>query len=333
MNVRIAQAGIAGHGRTILNAVRDAGNLQLVSCFDVNVDANQAAAGEVGARAAANFEEMLEDPTVAAVVLATPNHLHFEQARKAFAAHKHVFVEKPIAATVADARKMIDLAKGAGLTLMVGHNTRRRSAFRRARALLDEGKIGRIIAVEANLSRPAGLQPGLPAWKADPRTCGLLPMMQLGIHFVDTVQYLLGPVVRVSCFATNVAMPNNVLDSAAAIVQLASGIPVGLTSSYVSADAYFLRIYGTQGTIHCYPLKLRLELLEGGEYKEVQEEDFGRERAESYILQMREFGECVLKGSKPETGGEEGLLALAVVEAMARSVETHSVIGVSSVLE
>ena len=172
----------------------------------------------------------------------------------------------------------------------------------------------------------------MPAWKADPKTCGLLPMMQLGIHFVDTAHYLLGPVERVSCFATNAAMPNNVLDSAAAMLQLASGVPVSLTSSYVSADAYFLRIYGTGGTIHCTPLKLQLELLERGEYKETREEDFRGEGAESYILQMREFGECVLKGSSPETGGEEGLQALAVVEAMARSVETHTVIEVSSVL-
>jgi predicted dehydrogenase len=158
-------------------------------------------------------------------------------------------------------------------------------------------------------------------------------MMQLGIHFIDTVHYLLGPVQRVSCFATNIAMPNKVPDSAAAILQLASGIPVSLVSSYVSADAYLLRIYGTEGTIHCYPLKLRLELLERGEYKEAQEEDFSGEGAGSYILQMREFGECVLKGSRPETGGEEGLRALAVVEAMARSVDTHSVVEVKSVLE
>jgi UDP-N-acetylglucosamine 3-dehydrogenase len=332
MKVRVAQAGVANHGRTILNAVREAGNLELVSCFDINTAANKEAAREFGALAMPTFEKMLDDPTVAAVVLATPNHLHFEQTRKAFAAQKHVFVEKPIATMVADAKIMIDLAKEAGLTLMVGHNTRRRQVFRRAKALLDEGRIGRVAAVEANLSRPAGLLPGLPPWKADPKTSGLLPMMQLGIHFVDTVHYLLGPVESVSCFATNTAMPNDVLDSAAAILRLASGTPVSLTSSYVSADAYFLRIYGTEGTIHCAPLKMRLELLERGEYKETQEEDFGGEGAGSYILQMREFGECVQKRSRPETGGEEGLQALAVVEAMARSVEIHSVIEVSSVL-
>jgi predicted dehydrogenase len=157
-------------------------------------------------------------------------------------------------------------------------------------------------------------------------------MMQLGIHFVDTVEYLIGRVARVSCFATNIAMPNQALDATAAILQLESGVPVSLTSYYVSADAYFLRIYGTRGTIHCYPTKLRLELLEKGEFKEAIDEDFSTEGAGSYIQQMREFGECVLHGKQAETGGEEGLRALAVVEAMVKSVENHTVIELKEIL-
>jgi predicted dehydrogenase len=330
--VRIAQAGIANHGRTILNATRDSGNLQLVSCFDINTEANERVAKEFGATAAAGYDQLVDDPTVDAISLVTPNHLHPEQIRKAAAAKKHIFVEKPITNTVAEGREAIRLATEEGVVLMVGHNTRRRRVFRRAKGLLAEQRIGNIVAVEANLSRPAGLQVGLPPWKADRRTCPLLPMIQLGIHFVDTVEYLIGPIGRVSCFAGNTAMPNNALDSTAAILQLTSGIPVSLTSYYVSADAYFVRIYGTKGTIHCLPTKLRLDVLQNGEPKETIEEDFSTEGAESYILQMREFGECVLRGGQPETGGEQGLRALAVIEAMVMSVENHSVVELSDIL-
>jgi predicted dehydrogenase len=330
--VRIAQAGIANHGRTILNATRDAGNLQLVSCFDINTTANEQVAKEFAASAALGYDQLVNNPNVDAVSLVTPNHLHLEQIRKAVEAKKHVFVDKPITNTVAEAREAIDLARKAGLILMVGHNTRRRQVFRRAKALLEDRRIGAVVAIEANLSRPAGLQAGLPAWKADRRTCALLPMMQLGIHFVDAVEYLLGPIVRVSCFAGNIAMPNQVFDSTAAILQLKEGIPVSLTSYYVSADAYFLRLYGTKGTIHCFPQKLRLDLLRDGELKESTEEDFSSEGAQSYILQMREFGECVLRGSQPETGGSQGLRALAVIEAMVKSVENHAVIELKDIL-
>jgi predicted dehydrogenase len=331
--VRIAQAGIANHGRTILNATRDAGNLQLVSCFDINVEANEQVAREFGATAASGYDQLVNDPNVDAVSLVTPNHLHLEQIQKAVKAKKHIFVDKPITNTVAEAREAVSLAATAGLILMVGHNTRRRQVFRRAKALLAEQRIGEIVAVEANLSRPAGLQAGLPAWKADRRTCALLPMMQLGIHYVDAIEYLLGPVERVSCFAANIAMPNQVFDSTAAILQLKSGIPVSLSSYYVSADAYFVRIYGTKGTMHCFPMKLRLDLLQDGEPKGTTEEDFNSEGANSYILQMREFGDCVLRGVQPETGGSQGLRALAVIEAMVKSVENHSVVELNNILK
>ena len=330
--VRIGQAGIANHGRTIVNAIRDSGNLQLVSCFDIDSSANKQVAQEFSASAATGYDELVADPRLDAVALVTPNHLHAEEVQKAVKAGKHIFVEKPIANTVADAQMMVDLAKGANLVLMVGHNTRHRLVFRRAKQLLEEQRIGEVVAVEANLSRPAGLQPGLPAWKADRKTCSLLPMMQLGIHFVDTVEYLLGPVEKVSCFASNIAMPNQALDSTASILQLRSGVPVSLTSTYVSAEVYYLRIYGTKGTIHCSPVKLRLDLLEGGNFKESIEEDYSAEGAGSYILQMREFGECVLHGARPETGGEEGLRALAVIVAMEQSVENHSVVDLNNVL-
>jgi predicted dehydrogenase len=100
----------------------------------------------------------------------------------------------------------------------------------------------------------------------------------------------------------------------------------------ISADAYFVRIYGTKGTIHCHPLKLRLDLLQNGEPKETIEEDFSSEGAGSYILQMKEFGDCILNGTQPETGAKEGLKALAVIEAMVRSVEQHSVVEVNDIL-
>lgn len=331
--VRIAQAGIANHGRTILNAIRDSGNLRLVACFDIQAAANEEVAKEFDALPTSSFEELVHNPDVDAIALVTPNHLHAAQLRTAAAAGKHVFVEKPIANTVAEAREMIKLMRSGGLVLMTGHNTRRRRVFRRAKHLLQEGVLGKIVSVEANLSRPAGLQPGLPAWKADPTKCALLPMMQLGIHFIDTISYLLQPVQRVSCFAANTLMSGPVFDATAAILQLESGIPVSLTSYYVSADAYFLRIYGTEGTLHCFPTRMKLELLRNGELAETREEDFSAEGAESYILQMREFGECVRTGKTPETGGEEGLRALAVIEAMVASVTKRSVVEIDEILK
>jgi predicted dehydrogenase len=329
--VSIGLVGVANHGNTILNAIAASSSLTLVSCFDTNTAAAEQVGRKFGARVASSYEDLINDPKLEAVALVTPNQLHAEQACKAAAAGKHVFVEKPITNSIPDARTMIRALKEARLVLMVGHNTRRRQVFRRAKEILSKKMIGTVVALEGNLSRPAGLQPGLPPWKADPKACPLLPMTQLGIHLVDTAEYLVSPVRTVSCAAARMAMPGNVYDTTAAVLQLESGAPFALSSYYVSPDAYYLRIFGTGGLLHCNPASLRLELIEGGEPKEVKEESF-QEGAGSYNLQMQEFGDCILWNQDPETGGEEGLRALAVIEAMTQSVAQSRIIPLAELL-
>jgi len=328
-NVRIAQVGIANHGRTILNAIAASGNLELTSIFDIDDRATEETARTLGVHKAVSYEEILSDENVDAVALVTPNHLHAKQTKQAALSKKHVFVEKPIANCTDDACEMIDAMREANLVLMVGHNTRRKRVFRRAKQLLAEGFLGTIVSVEMNMSRPAGLQSGLPAWKADPEKSALLPMMQLGIHFVDAVEYLLGPLKSVQAIAASRAM-SDVKDSVSALMTLADGIPVTLSSSYVTPDVYFVRIYGTHGIIHCTPSGLRTDRASNGEIKETHHEDFSSEGAESYVLQMREFGECVRAGTHPETDGEGGLRALAVIEGMLESIQTGRRVDLST---
>jgi predicted dehydrogenase len=324
----IGLAGVASHGRTILNAICQSGTLELRSCYDINPDANRAAAAETGARAAGSFDDLVNDPAIEAVALVTPNHLHHAQIRQALSLGKHVFVEKPITNTISEARDIASLAAGSPCVVMVGHNMRRRNVFRSAKRIIGEGTLGLIAAVEANLSRPVGLAPDLPAWKADADKCPILPMTQLGIHFVDTVRYLFSPVKKVYASASPLAMKNGVLDVAAAILQTAENFPITLNSYYITPDVFFFRIYGTKGVLHCRAESYELESLVHGTQGVVEAETFPNEGAESYILQMREFGECIQRGTRPETGVAEGMHALAVIEAMAESVRTGAAVDV-----
>jgi predicted dehydrogenase len=324
--IPIGIAGVANHGRTILNAIRDCGTLELKACFDINTEANRAAAAETGARAAESFDDLVCDPEIEAVALVTPNHLHVAQIRQAMSLGKHVFVEKPITNTVAEAHEIEELASHSPLVIMVGHNTRRRNIFRSAKKIIDEGRLGTVVAVEANLSRPVGLTSELPAWKADPDKCPLLPMTQLGIHFVDVVRYLFSPVKNVYASAANMAMNNGVLDVSAAIIRTAENFPISLTSYYITPDTYFFRIYGTKAILHCHSLSYELESIEHGRQEIVESNSFPNEGAESYILQMKEFGDCIQNGLCPETGVEVGVHALRVVEAMMQSVRTGAVV-------
>jgi len=331
--VRIGLVGVSGHGATILNAIRAAKSLELASVFDSKTDESTRVSRELGIKQAKDYEDLLSDGSVQAVALVTPNHLHAEQVEKAVQAGKHVFVEKPMGRTVAEASQMIARTRKAGLVLMVGHNTRRRSVFRRARQVVENQRLGRIVGVEMNVSRPAGLFDDVPAWKADPKLTPLLPMTQLGIHFVDTIHYLLDTTTAsVSCIASHVAMRGGALDTSAAVLQMASGIPVTLSCYYVTPDVYEVRIYGTKGILQCWNSRIRFELLQNNLLEPVLDEDFASEGAASFVEEMNEFGECVLTGKKPETGGKEGIIALAVIEAMVESLKTRTLVNVGNIL-
>lgn len=330
--IRIGLVGVANHGNTILQAIVRSPNLTLVSCFDVNEEAMNTVARQYGADAAPDYDTLIRDENLDAVALVTPNHLHLEQVEKAAKNGKHVFLEKPIANTVLEGKEIIQIMRDAACILSVGHNTRRKPTFRKVKKLLDNNVIGNVVGVEANLSRPAGLQEGLPAWKADAKTCPLLPMMQLGIHFVDTIRYLIDPVKSVSCIAGRVAMTGNVYDSSAALLHLSSGIPAVLSSYYVSPETYFMKIYGTSGIIHCTNEHLRVDVTKDYKNYSVSEDDFPDEGMVSYIEEMTEFADCILQNKEPETDGAVGLEALAVIEAMMQSAETGKYVFIEDII-
>lgn len=327
--VNVALIGVANHGHTILTAIVAAKNLALTACFDINPDANAACANEHGCVAHDSYEAVLADPNVEAVALVTPNHLHAAQIEAALAAGKHVFVDKPITNTVAEGKIAVEQAAKAGKVLYVGHNTRKRRVFRRSKALLDEGAIGTVVSIEANLSRIVGITPEMPKWKADRKNAPILPMTQLGIHFVDVATYLLAPVARVACFARTAALDGTAYDTTTAILELENGVPVSLNSYYVTPDTYFFRIYGTTGVIECSPLEVKVRRVDGS----VTVEDMGNEGYESYILEVEEFGDAILTGIRPETGGAEGLHNIAVMDAMIMSIETGKVVSIDDILK
>lgn len=326
--VKTGLVGVANHGKTILSAINAAKNLELFVCFDINAEANAQCAADHGCTAYDSYEALLADPNVDAVALVTPNHLHADQIEAALKAGKHVFVDKPITNTIEEGKRVLGLSKDESKILYVGHNTRKRRVFRQSKALLDTGSIGTVVAIEANLSRSVGLTDEMPAWKADRKNAPILPMTQLGIHFVDVAMYLLGPVARVSCFARTAALDGSAYDTTTSLLELKNGIPVSLNSYYVTPDTYFYRIYGTTGVIECGLSEVRIRRTDG----KIEVMELGNEGLESYMLQMEEFGDSIVYGTRPETGGEEGLHNLAVIEAMIRSIDSGNSIYIDDIL-
>src|SRR3954451_9332567 len=150
----------------------------------------RAFAAEAVCGAAPSVEVALDHTEVEGALLLTPNDTHADLAVACAERGVHVFVEKPIADTVPDAERMAIACREAGVTLMVGHAFRRLGAARKVAQLVEEGALGRVVLAEATFSLPGALTPD--KWRAHRGRNPGGPLMQLGIHHVDTLASWLG---------------------------------------------------------------------------------------------------------------------------------------------
>ncbi len=311
----------------IQHAIQSVDAVRMAAAFDVNDAEVKRTTDQFACAAAASYEALLEREDLDAVVLVTPNHLHRAQAEAAFDAGLHVFVEKPIANTVADGCAMIAAAEQADRVLMVGHNMRRSRTARRTRALLDEGRLGDVVSVEIHFSADSAKQLAPDAWRLRADRCPLLPVMQLGIHAIDLLHYFFGPVDEVFASTRSLTTPPAVTDSVAATLRLSSGVHATMISNYCSPVRFAYRITGTEAALESHAHQLRLQTaddtdMHGGGPGTV--EDYAEHWRESYVTQMEAFVRSVRAGEAPETDGWVGAQALAVVEALQAAAEKHA---------
>jgi UDP-N-acetyl-2-amino-2-deoxyglucuronate dehydrogenase len=297
--------------------------LGLVTCFSRDEGKRRDFAERFGCQAAASFEGAVAHPDVEGVVLATPNDVHEEQALACAELGRHVFVEKPIAESTEAGRRMARACAEAGVTLMVGHSFRRLGASRRVKQLLDDGVLGRVVLAEANMTLPGAFRPG--AWRAQRDRNPGGPIMQLGIHHVDTLAYWLGPIRSASGRFTHVHAEADIDDVGVVTLEFESGALGSLTGSYVSPKTFSLRLLGTEAVLDyrtdfsVWPDAQGLDrvttLTLGGEPVEFDEHDMLAE-------ELAEFGRCIRGEAEPETGADEGIAALgAVLEALEAPAE------------
>ena len=150
-------------------------------------------------------EELLADPCVDAVVVASPDDVHYSQVMAAAAAQKHVFIEKPVALNAQQAREMSAAVRQAGVRTGVGFTLRWNPLVQRLRAMIDRGEIGDIISVHAQRFNPRLLGDAPPMqWRYDARRSGSGALGDLSSHMIDLAQYLAGPITAVAAdLATN----------------------------------------------------------------------------------------------------------------------------------
>ena len=326
--VRLALVGLGGHGRTIQGAAEAAPGLDVVAVYDPDAAEASRSAAHFGCDASPSYEALLARGDLDAVSLCSPNALHRPQAEAAFAAGLDVFVEKPIANTVADGTAIVEAAEATGRVLMVGHNMRFGEAVRWGRGLLRDGRLGEVVSAEVHFSSDTGLRLPPDSWRLRPEACPVLPMMQLGVHGIDLLHDLVGPATSVFARARGLTTPPGVVDNVVALLELTGDVPATVVSNYCSPVEFSLRVTGTEGTLAGTPTHLRFTPRDGtpGDAYDASADGFA-----SYAAQMQVFAESVQGRRQPDSHGWGGTQALAVVEAIEASLAQGAPVPVALV--
>jgi predicted dehydrogenase len=194
-----------------------------------------------------DYNKVLADSDVDAVVLATPHSQHFAQITAAAEAGKHVFDEKPFTLGQKDAASAASSASDAGIVLAVGHNRRFLPALQDLRSMIDNEDLGIVTHMEGNFSGPFGLNYDQTMWRANSTESPAGGMTAMGIHIVDALIYLGGPITRVSAQSFGEVLDVDMDDTTSAMMRFENGASALLSTLCATARQWRLQVFGTKG--------------------------------------------------------------------------------------
>jgi predicted dehydrogenase len=191
-----------------------------------------------------SFEEVIADPQIQAVILATPHSKHRAQVEAAAAAKKHIYCEKPFALAKADAVAMLEACKRAGTVIGVGHHFRLMPSMRVLDELMKAGAFGAIMQVEGNYSHDWLATMPADSWRvaaAESRAGGMTGM---GIHVLDCFRDLVGPMKRISALSKARALKLPTGDTTAALIEFENGAAGTLGTTIKTPFRWRIAIFG-----------------------------------------------------------------------------------------
>jgi len=340
--------------------------LALRGCADVRLDAAQAQAAKHGTQAM-TVDALLGSPDVDVVVNLTVPNAHFAVSHAALTAGKHVFSEKPLCATLEDGRRLVAEAEGRGLILGCAPDTFLGAGGRLARRMVDEGRVGRIVAGSAFL-----MSRGMEHWHPDPEFFfkpGGGPILDIGPYYLGALVNLLGPVARVQAQGS-IGLPERTVTAAGprtgdritvetpttvmALLQFAAGPQVTLAMSWdVHRHGHpAIELYGTEGSLRVPDPNFfggSVEFTEaGGEWQAEESASmaFGRpnwrspawpasrpDQANYRCLGLAELARAISHGTPHRSSGRLALHVLEALYAILRAAESGAPVEVGTPVE
>ncbi len=345
VNIAVAGAGVIGRAHMAVIAKNPQCRLSAIA--DPS-EAAQALAQEHGVPCYATLEALLAKALPNGVILATPNALHVPQALQCIAAGVPVLVEKPIAHTVADAQKLVYATQTRSAKVLIGHHRAHSPIMRQAKAVIDEGRLGRLVSVmgSAMFYKPDDYFTQAP-WR---REVGGGPILINLIHEIHNLRMLCGEIVEVQAMTSNAVRGFAVEDTASITFRFASGVLASFMVSDTSASARSWEqtsqenkayagyddedcyvIAGTVGSLAVPTMRLKTYATpeDRSWFKPYQRSTVALQREDPLRLQMDHFIRVIQGEVEPLVSAHDGLQNLLVVEAIAPAAASQQTVRFS----
>ena len=266
---------------------------------------------------------LLGDPRVHAVYISTTNELHKAQTLAAAAAGKHVLCEKPLAVTLADARDMVAACTKAGVVMGTNHHLRNAATHRKIRELIQSGAIGKPLF--ARVFHAGYLPPHLQGWRLTTPNAGGGVILDITVHDVDTLRFLLGsePVEAIA-LSQHAGMAQGALeDGVMAVLRFDNGVLAQLHDAFTVKHAGSgLEVHGTEGSIIARNVLTQKPVGEVLVRNATGESQIAVEHENLYVRGVRAFAAAMDGNGAPSASGEDGVRSLATALAVLESSRT-----------
>jgi predicted dehydrogenase len=294
--------------------VQGSSKIRFVKGITRDPAAHRAYAEKTGLGLTTSYEEVLRDPAIGAVVLATPHSHHHDQVVQAAAAGKHVFVEKPITLTRASAEGAIRACQKAGVTLGIGFGRRYLPAYVEMTRRIKAGEIGSVLHIEGHNSGSGGYRHNGSSWRGRRDESPAGSMTARGIHMLDAMLHIAGTVETVHAYSDRRAVKADIDDTTSMLLKFAGGATGYLGTLFATGEYRRLHVFGSKGWLEMRGENL---LAASGLEGEVKLTEFPKTDRERGVLEA--FADAAAGGQPFAVTAEEAINGIAVLEAIVAS--------------
>lgn len=321
--------GLGKWGQNLVSSVQGSDKIRFTTGVLRHPENARHFAREHGITLHTEYDKVLHDPKINAVVLATPHTLHAEQIVAAAEAHKHVFTEKPFTLDLERAEAAVRACTRNKVTLAVGYNWRFQPALQEVRRMLDDGRLGRLLHIEGNFCGPSALWYPKGHWRQDRDEGPAGGMTGRGVHVLDAMIYLAGPVDSVYAQSRRIALDYGIDDTTSLLLDFRGGSTAYLGTMIATAETWRMQIFGTRGWVevgdveHLTTWRMRVCLLDQADLRKkvrpqlVSFPELSTERAE-----LEHFAEAAAAGRPLAVAGGDETHGVAAFEAILASART-----------